>query len=66
MSLFKNPFGEITEADIEERLKAWVLEGKIKYTINEDGEYVWYNPKYAPKEALGAKEMAKQIKSELK
>lgn len=64
-NLFKR-FKVNGEKQVEELLKQMVLDGDVKYTIDDDGEYRWYNPKYAPKNAMGTKDMAKQIKSELK
>ena len=64
-NLFKR-FKDDREKQVEELLKQMVLDGDVKYTIDDNGEYRWYNSKYAPKNALGTKDMAKQIKSELK
>jgi hypothetical protein len=64
-NLFKR-FKDDREKQVENLLKQMVLDGDVKYTIDDDGEYRWYHPKRAPKSALGTKDMAKQIKSELK
>ena len=64
-NLFKR-FKDDREKQVENLLKQMVLDGDVKYTIDDNGEYRWYHSKNAPKNALGTKDMAKQIKSELK